>query len=114
MLALLALCTAVAATTPAALTCRQAFAALGLERGASLADIKAAFRREALVWHPDKNPGDAAAMARFVALGQAYAALLDDGRRAACERDMDGPPDPLGANLDLAAILKGFQVGWTR
>lgn len=49
---------------------------LGLRPGASRAEVRAAFRREAFRWHPDRNPGDAAAVARFKAIVEAHEALF--------------------------------------
>ena len=84
--------------------------ALGLPRGAALPDIKQAFRREALRWHPDKNPGDEAAHAQFVAVGLAYNLLSDDARRAACDADWDDARGAFRLDLDVEAILRLFQA----
>eukprot|EP00271_Cylindrocystis_brebissonii_P016503 TRINITY_DN4019_c0_g5_i1.p1 TRINITY_DN4019_c0_g5~~TRINITY_DN4019_c0_g5_i1.p1 ORF type:complete len:177 (+),score=13.16 TRINITY_DN4019_c0_g5_i1:312-842(+) len=46
---------------------------LGVERGASVGEVKAAYRRLALKWHPDVNSGDAAAFKRIT---EAYGSLL--------------------------------------
>jgi curved DNA-binding protein len=58
------------------------YAALGVERGASLAEIKKAYRRLAQKYHPDvsKEPG---AEARFKEIGEAYQTLKDPEKRAA-------------------------------
>jgi curved DNA-binding protein CbpA len=45
---------------------------LGLREGSSYEDIKASYRRLARQYHPDANPGDAAAQARFVRIATAY------------------------------------------
>jgi tetratricopeptide (TPR) repeat protein len=50
---------------------------LGLCRGASLDELKAAYRSLARKWHPDLNPGDLEAHQRFITLNQAYQILLD-------------------------------------
>jgi carbohydrate-binding DOMON domain-containing protein len=50
---------------------------LGICRGASLDQLKAAYRSLARKWHPDLNPGDLDAPQRFIALNQAYQILLD-------------------------------------
>lgn len=55
---------------------------LGVERGASDADIKAAYRKLAARLHPDKNPGNAKAEARFKRVNAAYGVLSDAKRRA--------------------------------
>jgi tetratricopeptide (TPR) repeat protein len=49
---------------------------LGIRRGASLDELKAAYRSLARKWHPDLNPGDTDAHQRFIALNQAYEILL--------------------------------------
>jgi molecular chaperone DnaJ len=54
---------------------------LGLERGATLNDIKRAYRRLARKHHPDINPGDRMAEAKFRQIAQAYETLSDPERR---------------------------------
>jgi molecular chaperone DnaJ len=54
---------------------------LGLERGASLGDIKRAYRRLARKYHPDINPGDRMAAAQFRQIAEAYETLSDPDRR---------------------------------
>jgi molecular chaperone DnaJ len=59
---------------------------LGVERGANDAALKAAFRKKAMQYHPDKNPGDAAAEARFKEINEAYSVLSDPQKRGAYDR----------------------------
>ena len=59
---------------------------LEVERGADDAAIKSSYRKLAMRWHPDKNPGDAEAEARFKAISQAYDCLKDPQKRAAYDR----------------------------
>jgi molecular chaperone DnaJ len=54
---------------------------LGLERGATLADVKRAYKRLARKFHPDINPGDRMASARFRQIAEAYETLSDPDRR---------------------------------
>src|SRR5712691_9036804 len=54
---------------------------LGLERGATLGDIKRAYRRLARRYHPDINPGDRMAAAQFRQIAEAYETLSDPDRR---------------------------------
>jgi hypothetical protein len=54
------------------------FAILGVGEGASEREIKKAYRRLAVVYHPDKNPGDKKAAAAFIRLTKAHAALMDE------------------------------------
>jgi len=55
---------------------------LGLEHGASESEIKRAYRRLARRYHPDINPGDRAAEARFRQILEAYETLIDPERRS--------------------------------
>ncbi len=55
---------------------------LGISKGASAAEIKKAYRKKAVQYHPDKNPGDAAAEANFKKAAEAYEVLSDDQKRA--------------------------------
>ncbi|RJF89718.1 molecular chaperone DnaJ [Oleomonas cavernae] len=59
---------------------------LGVARGASGDEIKKAFRKMAMKWHPDKNPGDAEAEKKFKEMNEAYSVLSDDEKRAAYDR----------------------------
>ena len=55
---------------------------LGVERAANGDEIKRSYRRLAMKWHPDRNPGDAQAEAEFKACAEAYEVLGDPERRA--------------------------------
>ena len=59
---------------------------LAVERSATETDIKAAFRKQAMQWHPDRNPGDNEAEHRFKELNEAYEVLKDPDKRAAYDR----------------------------
>jgi molecular chaperone DnaJ len=54
---------------------------LGLSRGATIAEIKRAYRRLARTYHPDINPGDRMAEQRFRQISDAYETLVDPDRR---------------------------------
>ena len=59
---------------------------LAVERSATETDIKTAFRRQAMQWHPDRNPGDNQAEHRFKEVNEAYEVLKDPDKRAAYDR----------------------------
>jgi DnaJ-like protein len=75
---------------------------LGLDRGASGGEITRAWRRRAAAEHPDRQPRDAAAPARFRALAEAYQVLGDPARRAAYDRSLGDQPRP-GSAADSPA-----------
>lgn len=54
---------------------------LGVTRNASQDDIKKAYRKSALKYHPDRNPGDAHAEKQFKSISEAYEVLSDDNKR---------------------------------
>lgn len=62
------------------------YLALGVSSGASLADIKKAYRQQAALHHPDRNPAPGAA-ARFRAVQEAYDILGDDTKREAYDNN---------------------------
>src|SRR5215813_6963766 len=59
---------------------------LEVERNADDTKLKAAFRKLAMKWHPDKNPGDAQSEVRFKEINEAYEVLKDGDKRAAYDR----------------------------
>jgi molecular chaperone DnaJ len=64
------------------MTKRDYYEVLGLQKGASDEEIKKAYRKLAVKYHPDKNPGDKAAEEKFKELGEAYEVLNDQQKRA--------------------------------
>src|SRR6201998_3837573 len=59
---------------------------LEVERGADEGKLKSAFRKLAIKWHPDRNPGDASSEVRFKEINEAYEVLKDSDKRAAYDR----------------------------
>lgn len=72
---------------------------LGVDQGASQAEIKKAFRRLARDTHPDSNPGDPTAEARFREAAEAYQVLSDPEKRSRYDR---------GETADFGDLLSGF------
>ena len=65
---------------------RDYFKVLGVERGADADTIKRAFRKLAREYHPDVNPGNAAAEAKFKEVSEAYEVLSDPEKRRRYEQ----------------------------
>jgi molecular chaperone DnaJ len=73
---------------------RDYYEVLGVGRDASDEDIKKAYRKLAVKYHPDKNPGDKTAEEKFKELGEAYEALSDAQKRAAYDQYGHAAFDP--------------------
>src|SRR6266513_2644125 len=81
---------------------------LGLERGATVGDIKRAYKRLARRFHPDINPGDRMAAAQFRQIAEAYETLSDPDRRR--RYDSSGQP----ASSDTTTFgFEGFDFSVT-
>jgi molecular chaperone DnaJ len=73
---------------------RDYYEILGVEREAEAEDIRRAYRKLAVKFHPDKNPGDKQAEEKFKELGEAYEALSDPQKRAAYDQYGHAAFDP--------------------
>jgi molecular chaperone DnaJ len=88
---------------------RDYYEVLGVERDATDAQIAVAYRKLALKYHPDRNPGDEEAVARFKEAAEAFEVLSDAEKRAAYDRyGHAGLQDGAPQFHDIAEILEHF------
>ncbi len=92
---------------------RDYYEVLGVAKDASAADIKKAFRRLAMKYHPDRNPGDEEAEAKFKEARAAYDVLSDDQKRAAYDRyghaGVDGSAGGFGGGAGASSFSDIFE-----
>jgi len=90
---------------------------LGVPRSATDAQIKKAYKKLAVKWHPDKNPGDEQATKNFQKISEAYATLSDDkkrkiydtyGKEAADQSDNMPEGHPMGGHGGFGGMPGGF------
>ncbi len=73
---------------------RDYYEVLGVGRDASEREIKKAYKRLAMKYHPDRNPGDKAAEASFKEVKEAYEILTDEDKKAAYDQFGHAGVDP--------------------
>ncbi len=99
---------------------RDYYEVLGVSRTVTDDELKKAYRKLALKFHPDKNPGDRAAEEQFKELSEAYQVLCDAERRAAYDRfghaafEQGGGFDFTGGFEDIIGDLFGDFFGTSR
>ena len=85
------------------------YATLGVAREAGAEDLKKAYRKLAMQFHPDRNPGDKQAEAKFKEINEAYDMLKDEQKRAAYDRyghaafEQGGGPGGFAGGFDFSA-----------
>ena len=96
---------------------RDYYEVLGVDRNATLDEIKKAYRKKAIQYHPDKNPGDKTAEEKFKEAAEAYSVLSDADKRAKYDRfghagvGSQPGPDFSGGFGDLNDILNNLFGG---
>ncbi|WP_149304859.1 molecular chaperone DnaJ [Pareuzebyella sediminis] len=85
---------------------------LGISKGASTAEIKKAYRKKALEYHPDKNPGDTKAEEMFKKAAEAYEVLSNPDKRARYDQfghaAFDGAGGFGGGGMNMDDIFSQF------
>ncbi len=87
---------------------RDYYEVLGLTKGAGEAEIKKAYRSMAKKYHPDMNPGDAAAEAKFKEVNEAYAVLSDADKKAKYDQFGHAAFDPSAGGAGYGGGFGGF------
>ena len=88
---------------------RDYYEVLGVGRDATEAQFKSAYRKLALQYHPDKNPGNTQAEERFKEAAEAYAVLCDPNKRAAYDRYGHAGVSGVGAGGFDPNTFAGFE-----
>ncbi len=88
---------------------RDYYEVLGVEKNASAEEIKKAYRKSAMKYHPDRNPGDKEAEEKFKEIGEAYEVLSDDQKRSRYDQFGFAGVDPnYGGGAGGGAGFGGF------
>ncbi|MCQ2554563.1 MAG: molecular chaperone DnaJ [Clostridia bacterium] len=93
---------------------RDYYEVLGIQKGASEAEIKSAFRKMAMKYHPDRNPGDKEAEEKFKEVNEAYSILSDADKKSRYDQYGFAGVDPnYGAGAGGAGGFGGFGGGFS-
>jgi molecular chaperone DnaJ len=87
------------------------YATLGCARDASGDDLKKSYRKLAMQFHPDRNPGDKQAEAKFKEINEAYDVLKDEQKRAAYDRYGHAAFENGGAGAQGFGFTEGGGIG---
>jgi len=88
---------------------RDYYEVLGVSKDASQQDIKSAYRKLALQYHPDRNPDDATAEEKFKEAAEAYEVLSDDNKKAQYDRfGHEGMKGNFGGGMNMDDIFSQF------
>ena len=93
------------------------YAVLGVDKAASTEQIKKAYRKLAIKYHPDKNPGDLKAEERFKEVTEAYAVLSDPDKRRQYDQFGEAgfhqrfSQEDIFRNVDINDIFREFGIG---
>ncbi|MBK49873.1 MAG: molecular chaperone DnaJ [Chloroflexi bacterium] len=92
------------------------YSVLGIARDSSQDEIKKAYRKLAMKYHPDKNPDDSDSMKKMKDINEAYAVLSDPSKKQLYDtyghRGLEGyTQEDIFSTVDFDSILKGFGLG---
>lgn len=87
---------------------------LGVSRDATLKEIKKAYRKLALEFHPDRNVGNPAAQARFILISKSYECFTDETKKASCLRfgNPDGGASAFRVGIGLPNVFISVEYKW--
>jgi molecular chaperone DnaJ len=88
---------------------RDYYEVLGIQKGASKDDIKKAYRKLAIQYHPDKNPGNKEAEEKFKEATEAYEILSDDQKKQAYDQFGFAGVEGMAGGQDFSQGFRGFE-----